>query len=108
MILWRVLFPVVSVLHLAVTWWLMGIWFEVEGTSSLDPVVHVWCCFTHFFNMILVPISFRHNLEFHIPFALGSVTWSAVLTCIIAIVHTTLRKQEKEGHPNHGVAPYRR
>ena len=83
--LWRVFFPAFTVVHLVATWWLMGIWFEVDGMSLLDPVVHAWCCFTHIANVIVGGVvnfisdnlyfyfSLRHNLEFHIPFALGSV-----------------------------------
>jgi hypothetical protein len=110
--LWRVFFPAFTVLHLFATWWLMGIWFEVDGVSLLDPVVHAWCCFTHLSNVIVGGVvnfisdnlyfyfSLRHNLEFHIPFALGSVSWSALLTCIIIVVRTKLMKPKTERHPN--------
>lgn len=100
--LWRVFFPVFVVFHLSVTWWLLGVWFDVDGASPLDSVVHAWCCFTHLFNIIVngTVTFFRWNLEFHIPFALGSVSWSAVLTLIIVRVSTKLVKSREKRHPN--------
>jgi hypothetical protein len=68
--------------------------------TAFDPAVHVWCCFTHLFNILLGPISFRHDLEFHIPFALGSVSWSAVLTGIIVLVRAKLTTTGEKRHPN--------
>lgn len=73
-----------------------NVWFKVEGASPLNALVFAWCCFTHFFAMVCRPITFRHNLEFHIPFALGSVSWAAALTGIIAFVRTKATKAEKK------------